>query len=498
MLLPRALVPWPPRHESAPDSLNPSTLTDIATNRTSIKPDAESSLLVHDLEDLAVKPHDGDFQMPIDRPNDVPCHRSSMTASSPSSNHLPISNQNAKQQHVNLTGTIQHELHHDRGRHWFVQKQQASESDAKTRESPPKAVSRPLYKTKVDWACPISPSSQQIPSITPTAISEEVPESPHHPADTQLVLHGICNRIVPARVTKPLKKVRPTENVHPSVSATAGDWRSPLTAVALDRAIDSIRTAYAVDHEEAEKQMASAMEIMEQENVQLESAVQEQRTTIHELRGQLETSKKSLEQLKGETKTAQRYAIGLQKDYETCRKSVATLFEKHKQTLQDQLDDFMRTKADLGVEVSTAKESFDVDRSKLKKVIDELHIQLRISSASKDNLEKQLIEQARLYEEEKVRRNELEKHLLPSVQLVQRQLSDGSVVLNNRLNIIEKSLGSYASKKRNENAMEGCLQVLRKLDSMPLLTTHHVQKAEGMLRFVQERHVLDVIAWSLC
>ena len=105
------------------------------------------------------------------------------------------------------------------------------------------------------------------------------------------------------------------------------------------------------------------------------------------------------------------------------------------------------------------------------------------------DLEGRLSEEVRLYEEEKTRRVELEKQVLPSLQSMQHQLTEGSVTFRDKLSSLQAALGLRRTENGNNSNTKDCLQILQKLQSLPFLTLHDVRRAEGMLRSLHERWV---------
>ena len=92
-----------------------------------------------------------------------------------------------------------------------------------------------------------------------------------------------------------------------------------------------------------------------------------------------------------------------------------------------------------------------------------------------------------MYKEEKDRRIELEKQLLPSVQNVQDQLKESTATLNETFASLRTELQDRANQDDRFSSIEECVIILKKLEAQPILTPNDVRKAEGMLRFLHER-----------
>ncbi|KAF1359245.1 hypothetical protein EJ07DRAFT_178857 [Lizonia empirigonia] len=315
---------------------------------------------------------------------------------------------------------------------------------------------------------------------------DKVHGSPSSSGDVQNVLHVASSRAGSSRVTKAQKKSRPTGNQSQG-SIAVGNWQASSKTKALDAAFDNIRNACLAEQNQLENQMTSTIEELKEDKMQLQKKLLEQQTVIAEQRMRLETYERNHARLNEEAKKIQRYAAGLQNDYEKCRKSVLSFEKDTKQTLQDQIADLVREKADLEVHVNQVKDAFNKDKGKWKKIVEEAQTQHIVASSQNTDLKKQLVEQTRMYEAERSRCIEIEKQLLLSLRTLQHQSSESSATLIDKLSSIGTIIDSLASENCKDSGIKDCLRILQRLDSMPLLTANDVRRVEGMVRSLYEQ-----------
>lgn len=512
MLLSRPLVPWPPRHSPVSSKSNLSSSVDPSGNSTSIEQRMKATLS-HNAESptaLAQQSYEHTLAVGLGVPETQSAEGEVASLDAAVSVDHAANEPHLKNSlHTNSFGATQHRVHFSPaaqgptnvtaysnipgdqsfltsqdGQVAHMQLRQISTIDGEITGGTPFACSSTLPSPK--------PHSKSRPVLKATPQHTKLNRTQTPPPRSDITHDGLrrpSSRDGPIRVTKIQKRIRPVQGIHTRASTPIDHSQTPSGMTAIDIALDSIRTACIVDQDRMQDQMASTVNVLKQDKIQLQNTMLEQQTTIAELRVQLRASEENLVRLIEKAKTNQRYVAGLQKDYEMCQKSALAFQKQNKQVLQDKIAELVKEKASLQDAIDSTIESFTNARKKMMKTIEETHMHYVITLSMKKDLGERLSEQARMYEEEKCRRTELEKQLLPSLQSMQRQLSQSSASLIDKLSNLDISLQSRAAKDRDDCGVKDCLQILQKLDSMPFLTSQDFQKAEGMLRFIQERQV---------
>ncbi|KAJ4358804.1 hypothetical protein N0V95_002726 [Ascochyta clinopodiicola] len=219
----------------------------------------------------------------------------------------------------------------------------------------------------------------------------------------------------------------------------------------------------------------------------LQKGLSEQQTAKTELSMENKTLKESLARLTEKARTIQKYVSGLQDDHERCQKLVVVSQKQNHQALQDAIAYTVREKADLQTAFDQAVDSFRKSRYEMTKTINETYVQYKAALSRIGDLEQQLTELTSMYEAEKCRSTESERKLVPSLQSMQRQMSESAVAFNDKLSRMNATLDRLASEDHSSSGVTDCLQSLQKLESTPFLTADDARKVERMLHSIYER-----------
>jgi hypothetical protein len=258
---------------------------------------------------------------------------------------------------------------------------------------------------------------------------------------------------------------------------------------ALDIALDNIRVACLADQDRMQGQMAFTVSSLQEDKKQLQVKMLEQQALIGELQAKLKRSEQDLTRLGEKATTSAKYVAGVQRDYEKLQKSTDTFQKENKRALQNQIAEILEVRGTLQREYKLATEAASKSQKAMMRTMQETHMHYVMALKREKDLEDRLSEEVRLYEEEKSRRVELEKQVLPSLWGMQRQLKVGSAALSDKLSSLQAALGLHRTENGNNSNTKDCLQILQKLQSLPFLTLNDVRKAEGMLRLLHERWV---------
>ena len=306
-----------------------------------------------------------------------------------------------------------------------------------------------------------------------------------HPAPQSMIfeaaLHGASDRGGPNRVEKPRRKSRPASGPLPH------DMRVSSMPLDTERCLENLRAAMMADNFRMQHENTMTMKQNEERTALLKETVGLQNNTIAEYKQKHLDLDGALTRLTDKAKTNQIYVTGLQRDYEKLQKSVKTFQDQSRKDLRAKIVEIENEKDSLRREFEATTDVLAKSQKNMRKMVEDLYIRLTLSDSKKRDLAENLRKQEAMYQEERRKRDELEKQLLSGVQNMQRQLGDSSTTLVDKLELLESSVNKVATKDDLHVEIKECLTVLRSLQSTPFLTSKDVQKAEGMLRFVHER-----------
>jgi hypothetical protein len=302
-----------------------------------------------------------------------------------------------------------------------------------------------------------------------------------HQQQVDAVLHGIHDRIGPYRVGKAQRKRR----LHPQVMASTSSRNLEFVPqTEFDKALVTLSTAHHADQSRKDRDIEMQTEHFKEIKTLLQDQIDQLSATISEWKDKYAALNTVVVDFREKAKTNQKFVSGLQKDHEKLQKSVITIRNECKKALQEKIAELEHEKKSLLRQFDTTLATLEKGQKNLKGTVDELYIDLRISQAKRQDLEENLTKQIAMYEEEKSKRNDLEKQLLPSVQTVQRQLEDRSTQLIISLDTMRKSFDGIAAEKETGASLQECVDTLRKIQARPSLTSKDLERSEGMLRVV--------------
>jgi chromosome segregation ATPase len=258
-------------------------------------------------------------------------------------------------------------------------------------------------------------------------------------------------------------------------------------SLGVERSLENLRVAMLADNFRTQHEHTMTTKHQEENTARLKQMVDLLNNNIAEHQQKNHDLKGALGRLTDKAKTNQRYLTGLQKDYENLQKSVTTSRDQSKKTLQTKIAEIENEKDVLRREFEATTDALAKSQRKMKSVIDDLYIRYVISESKKKDLAEKLIKQEAVCEEERRKRDDVEKQLLSGVQSVQRQLGDSSTALVEKIELLQSSVNKLAEGDDHDTEIKECLAVARSLQLTPFLNSKDVQKAEGMLRFVHER-----------
>jgi hypothetical protein len=324
-----------------------------------------------------------------------------------------------------------------------------------------------------------------VPELTAPPSQPEVEVSTGRPAPqpkvSEAALHGASDRGGSNRVAKPRQKSR-------AVSGTLSlGVQGPSMSLGVERSLENLRVAMLADNFRTQHEHTMTTKHQEENTARLKQMVDLLNNNIAEHQQKNHDLKGALGRLTDKAKTNQRYLTGLQKDYENLQKSVTTSRDQSKKTLQTKIAEIENEKDVLRRKFEATTDALAKSQRKMKSVIDDLYIRYVISESKKKDLAEKLIKQEAVCEEERRKRDDVEKQLLSGVQSVQRQLGDSSTALVEKIELLQSSVNKLAEGDDHDTEIKECLAVARSLQLTPFLNSKDVQKAEGMLRFVHER-----------
>ncbi|KAJ5063592.1 hypothetical protein J3E74DRAFT_287879 [Bipolaris maydis] len=294
------------------------------------------------------------------------------------------------------------------------------------------------------------------------------------------VLHGTSGWGRSDHVTKPRGNPRGDTK---STSKLFGASTSP----AIERSVEDLRLAFLAESFRKHHEYTTQLENSQEQVATLLQQVDRQKEIIADYTKQRDEQKKILSSLTSKAKTNQKFLEGLQNDYEKLKK-LATMTEEHsKKVLYAKITELEDERQDIVKEFETTTYKLSNSQRKMRAVADELHVQLAVANSVNKTLNERLNKLEAEYTSEKNKREKIENEVFGQVQSLQSQFNDGSNLVAKKLELFQTLIEKAATHNPQNIKIEECLKILNDLQRKSLLTLEDVHKAEGVLRFVQDR-----------
>ncbi|KAJ4378000.1 hypothetical protein N0V83_000830 [Neocucurbitaria cava] len=324
-----------------------------------------------------------------------------------------------------------------------------------------------------------SMSAGQSPrQVTDTSLLQElVPQR----KDAEAVLHNTTNRSGSHRVSKTRKKLQPTNHSQPR--------RTPTVAMSssIDRALEGLRVALLAEQFRNQHEDTTKLQHHEETVSMLRDLVSLQSDAIADWKSRHHDLDSAVVRMNANSKANQDYIAGLQKDYEELKQFAASFHDQSKQTLREKVAEIETEKESLRRDLEVTVDVLSKSQENMKATTEDFYVRLNVSEAKRKYLVEDLKRQTALYEEERKKRDNLEKQLVLSIQSTQHQLAKTSTALFGRLETIRSSIDEISAEHTRDMGIKECLKALENIQNTRVLTMKEFQKAEGMLRFVHER-----------
>lgn len=302
----------------------------------------------------------------------------------------------------------------------------------------------------------------------------------------EVFLPDISRHSAPYRVEKPPKTKRIPSGPRTLAAPTHPRIRAPAVHSEFEQTIENLRAAYVAEQDRKNNDLAKETKHFEELKTRLENEINHHRDMADEWKDRHDGLKFNVERMREKAKTNQKYVTGLQKDYEKLQKAAVSRHEDCKKALQQQIAEVEKEKNELRRDFDATLDKVSKGQRSLRQTIDDLYVRLIISESKRKDLAENMTKQVAMYEEEKAKRNDVEKQLLSSVQGVQQQLGDHSTQFIDKLESLQAMVESAQAQDKSDPSAQECLVALKQLQSIPFLTTKDLEKAAGMLRFVHE------------
>ncbi|RMZ68726.1 hypothetical protein GMOD_00002544 [Pyrenophora seminiperda CCB06] len=352
------------------------------------------------------------------------------------------------------------------------------------------SIGLPTQELHQNYISHVSQSVGPIAVMPPQPFQSQTEKDGGQPRDAEVVLHGISGRGGSDRVSKPRRKTRVVSGPQSQIA------QGPTVSAALEQSIQSLKVAMLADSFRVQHEQTTTKKQYEETIMHLQSlvGVNEKNAILWEEK--YEDSRKAYSRVVAGAKDNQKYLTGLQNDFEKLQKSVDDFKSRNKEAWKNKIAEIEDEKNLLRKECEMTIVKLTGSMRNMKKVVEDLYLELVISESKKTVLLETLSKQEASCKASEKKRDDLEKQLVSCTQTTHSQVADKFNTLVSMLKSLQSSVEKTAAKDRENLKIEGCLNALRGLEMTNFLKAEDV---ENMLRSVHERLAsgLDGIAKSV-
>ncbi|PVI00859.1 hypothetical protein DM02DRAFT_375754 [Periconia macrospinosa] len=239
--------------------------------------------------------------------------------------------------------------------------------------------------------------------------------------------------------------------------------------------------------DEAREAVAANIKTHETAVAALQDAAEAKSSTISVLEARNKKFQGDIERLKTGFQRLQKFHEGMENDYSSLKRHAKLHQEQCDRTLQRRLEEIEKEKAEWMEDLEHTLDAVNQSRRSTKAVLDDCFVQLTIAESRKADIEKRLNEQNGLLEEEKKRRQDLEKKILPTIQTMFGSADRRLERLSRRMHGIQQAQEAASSDQTQREYREKTQDALKLLLKASSLTTGHAEAAEKTLQGIGEK-----------
>lgn len=252
---------------------------------------------------------------------------------------------------------------------------------------------------------------------------------------------------------------------------------------AVEQSLQSLKVAMLADSFRTQHEQTTARNQFEETIMHLRSSVSMHQKIATLWEKKYGDCRKACIRMVEGAKNNQRYLTGLQNDFEKLQKTVDDSKVQNTEAWLGKIHEIEDEKKVLRHEFEITAKKLTNSLRNMKKVLDDLYLELVISESKRKDLLEMLSKQEASCKAAEKGRKDLEKQLFSCAQGGQSQLGSSFNAILSKIESLQSAQKTNADS-RQKSGIQECLDVLRGLKATDFLK---VEKLEGMLRPINER-----------
>lgn len=301
------------------------------------------------------------------------------------------------------------------------------------------------------------------------------------------ILHRKSTHGVPNRVRKPKSRKRvtgPSDEMNLQLNQLVHtDSDSPQNQAILNALAICLRASDSKARDTVEAN-TKAYEIT---IASLQETISQQKLVVGTLQSENGNLRLRVDTISESAIRFQQQLKDMEGDYARLRTQSSSHYEKFKKEMMDQIKVLECEKTAIQQDFSRTVDVLGKSQRSMRNVMNDCFNKVQLTESRLETALKEFHTVSVLYKEAKERVIGLEKQILPCGESIKETLVSYHTDIVDNLQVIRSTQSSKAVVEEQDSHIRQCLEVLRSLQSTPVLTTKHTIKIEAMLRHLHDR-----------
>ncbi|KAK7185919.1 hypothetical protein PSPO01_08169 [Paraphaeosphaeria sporulosa] len=300
------------------------------------------------------------------------------------------------------------------------------------------------------------------------------------------VLHANSSRGSSSRVSKPRNKKRSNGPSASPALRNMGDGTAQSNSPDHEVILNMMAICLRAGDSKARNIVDTNAKAHETAITSLHETIVQQNCLIQNLQSQNDNFQTRMQKMSETTNQLQKYVRGMEGDYARLKSQNEVHRKKADKIVKDAVRELEQERSVLQHDLLQTVEVLNTSQRHMKDAMNDCFTQLALSEKKHQSASEELEKVSAEYNADKKRYSELEQQILPTVQAIKNSLDENHRVIFEKAGDIQGSLDDRSAEQERDICVKECLEAIRSLQSVPLLTIRDIRKTEEMIQSMQE------------
>ncbi|KAF9729583.1 hypothetical protein PMIN01_12447 [Paraphaeosphaeria minitans] len=302
----------------------------------------------------------------------------------------------------------------------------------------------------------------------------------------QSVLRAKSSRGSSSRISKPRNKKRSNGPTASTASKNLGDGAANSSSLENEVILNMMAMCLRAGDSKARNIVDTKEKAHETAIASLHETIVQQNCLIQNLQSQNDSFRARVQKISESTTQLQKYVKGMEGDYARLKSQNDIHRNKSDKLVKGAVHELEQERLVLQHDLLQTLEVLNNSQRHMKNVMNDCFTQLAVSESKHQSVSEELHKVSAAYDAQKKKCSDLEEQILPMVQGIQNSLEENHRAMLEKAGNIQGSLNNGSAERERDIRVEECLDVIRSLRPVPVLTVNDIRKTEEMLQSMQE------------